>query len=37
MALSFWLGLFWPPVIVLAAGVLGLNLLRLRGRRRTRT
>jgi len=32
MALSFWLDLFWLPVIVLIGGVLGLNLLRLRGR-----
>jgi hypothetical protein len=32
MALSFWLDLFWPPVIVLGGGVLGLNLLRLRRR-----
>jgi F0F1-type ATP synthase assembly protein I len=33
MAVSFWLDLFWPPVIVLAGGVLGLNVLRLRRRR----
>lgn len=33
MAVSFWLGLFWPPVIVLVFGVLGLNVLRLRRRR----
>jgi F0F1-type ATP synthase assembly protein I len=33
MALSFWLDLFWPPVIVLVGGVLGLNVLRLSRRR----
>jgi hypothetical protein len=33
MAVSFWLDLFWPPVIVLVFGVLGLNVLRLRRRR----
>jgi hypothetical protein len=32
LALSFWLDLFWLPVIVLVSGVLGLNLLRLRRR-----
>jgi F0F1-type ATP synthase assembly protein I len=32
MAVSIWLDLFWPPVIVLAGGVLGLNVLRLRRR-----
>jgi F0F1-type ATP synthase assembly protein I len=36
MAVSFWLDLFWPPVIVLAGGVLGLNVLRLRRRRSDR-
>ena len=36
MAVSFWLDLFWPPVIVLVSGVLGLNLLRLRRRIRER-
>jgi hypothetical protein len=36
MALSFWLDVFWPPVIVLGAGVLGLNMSRLRRRGRTR-
>jgi prepilin signal peptidase PulO-like enzyme (type II secretory pathway) len=33
MALSIWLGLFWPPLIVLVAGVLALNLSRLRRRK----
>jgi F0F1-type ATP synthase assembly protein I len=33
MAVSFWLDLFWPPVIVLVFGVLGLNVLRVRRRR----
>jgi hypothetical protein len=34
MALSFWLDLFWLPVIVLVGGLVVLNLLRLRGRKR---
>jgi hypothetical protein len=33
MAVSFWLELFWPPLIALGAGVLWLNLVRLRERR----
>jgi hypothetical protein len=36
MALSFWLDLFWLPVIVLVGGVLSLNPLRLRPRIRKR-
>jgi hypothetical protein len=35
-AVSFWFHLFWPPLIVLGGGVLGLNLLRLRRRVRER-
>jgi hypothetical protein len=36
MAVSFWLELFWPPLIVLGGGVLVLNFSRLRRRIRER-
>lgn len=33
MALSFWLDLFWLPVVLLAGAVVGLNVLRVPRRR----